>query len=283
VILNPDGKPAAKIEAVLRGRPGVLRATSAADGAFEFPAVVNGTWYLGAEAGAGAVKLRAQQSIEMAGHPREGLKAQLHAPFKVSGKVTMETPKGMTPPRGSPVDLSPAGRPREFGFGRLDLQFRTPDEHGNFILQPVYPDRYEISALSPPGYYLDAIRVGDAELAWPEVEIASGAVSIEVIFKTNGGSVRGTAENCAGGGVVLVPQDPARRWPNWIRQERCDAADRYEIAAVRPGDYYVLAMAKDPASIFWNLDWDDSMLPQAAQVTVRAGEASAADLRATAR
>ncbi len=282
VILNPEGKPAAKVEVALMGRAGALRATSAADGAFEFPAVVNGPWYLGAEADAGAVKLRAQQSIEMAGRPREGLKAQLHAPFKVSGKVVMDTPKGMTPPRGRPVDLTPASRPREFGFGRMDLLFRTPDDHGDFMLQPVYPDTYAISALSPPGYYLDAIRVGGAELASPEVEIASGPVSIEVMFKSNGGSVRGMVENCAGGGVVLVPQNAAMRWPNWIREERCDAAGRYEIAAVRPGDYYLLGIAKGPSTVFWNPEWNESLLPQAAKVTVRASEASSADLRAIA-
>ena len=37
-----------------------------------------------------------------------------------------------------------------------------------------------------------------------EVEVASD-VAITVVYKSDGGSVSGTAENCASGGVLLVP------------------------------------------------------------------------------
>ena len=43
----------------------------------------------------------------------------------------------------------------------------------------------------------------------PEVEIVSGSLLVTLVYKRNGGVVRGAAENCASGGVVLVPSDLA--------------------------------------------------------------------------
>ena len=283
VIVKPDGKPAAKVEIALDGRSADLRTTSAGDGGFQFPAVVDGQWLLSAEMDGGTVppqKLRARRPLEMAGHDREDLKLQLNAPFTVRGKVIMETAPGIAPPRARVVGL--VQRDRAFGASlpRGRPVTARPDENGDFLLQPVYPGPYEIGPLGPPGYYLDSIRFGDAELTTPEVELAPGAVPITVIFKTNGGTVRGTVENCASGWVVLVPREPAMRWQDFIRQERCDENGRYQVPAVRPGDYYVLAFAQDAASIFWAPHWDDALLGQASQVTVRAGESATADLSA---
>jgi len=91
--------------------------------------------------------------------------------------------------------------------------------------------------------------------------------------------VRGTAENCASGGVVLVPSDPARRRPGFSKSGPCDSSGHYEVRAVRPGDYYALAFAGNGPV----LALDEALLNQAVKVTVRAGEASSADLRTITR
>ena len=52
------------------------------------------------------------------------------------------------------------------------------------------------------------------------------------------------------------------------------------MTAVRPGEYYVLAIAASNASPFWDPRWDDAVLNQASKVTVRPSETSSADLRA---
>jgi hypothetical protein len=291
VLLHPDGKPAPKIEITLDGSPQDLRAESKPDGAFEFPAVVDGEFYLAADmevpSGPHGAKLRAGQWLEIAGHEREGLKLQLNAPFTVRGKVVMEAPQGMAAPRFTRfVTLAPVDRRPGFRLPNPPPH-NSPDADGNFSLENVYPGVYQIRALPPPAYYLDAVRFGDSEMASPEVELSSGAAPITLVFKTNGGTVRGTVEQCASGGVVLVPQDPAMRWPDLIREARCDGAPsgpgRYEITAVRPGEYYVLALAGDGSTPFWTPKWDDGLLSQAGKVTVRAGEASSADLRAIAQ
>ena len=116
--------------------------------------------------------------------------------------------------------------------------------------------------------------VGGQDLARQEVEISSDVV-ITVMYKSDGGSVRGKAENCALGGVLLVPTDSALRRPGFSKSGPCDAGGHYEIRAVRPGDYYALAFAGNGPV----LALDEALLTQAVKVTVRAGEASSADLR----
>jgi hypothetical protein len=128
----------------------------------------------------------------------------------------------------------------------------------------------------PPPYYLDAVRAGGADLATQEVEISSG-IEITVVYKSDGGSVRGTAENCVSGGVVLVPTDPALRRTGFSKSGPCDSTGRYEVRAVRPGDYYALAFAGNSPALA--LNEAPSLMDGAVKVTVRSGEASTADLR----
>jgi hypothetical protein len=130
----------------------------------------------------------------------------------------------------------------------------------------------------PQPYYLDEVRAGGADLTGPGVEIASD-VAITVVYKSDGGSVSGKAENCASGGVLLVLRDPAPRRPGFSKSGPCDSTGNYEIHALRPGDYYAVAFAGNGPV----LPLDETLLNQAVKVTVRAGEASSADVKTISR
>ena len=282
VLLHPDGKPASKVEITLDSvpQPG-LRAESKADGTFEFPVVVDGEWRLAAEMERGGVKLQACQWIDMAGRERDGVRLQLNAPFTVRARLVMELPQGLQAPPSNRMGLERADR--FHGLPRGPTVFANREADGSLTMQPVYPGTYFVNAMPAPGYYLDAMRLGGAELTSLVVELSSGALPITVVYKANGGTVRGTVEQCGYGGVMLEAQDPAERWRDWARPARCDANGRYEITGVRPGEYYAVATTADPSSSLWDPSWDDRMIDRAAKVTVRAGEASSADLRAIAR
>jgi hypothetical protein len=124
-----------------------------------------------------------------------------------------------------------------------------------------------------------AVRVGDVDIATAEVELAGNTAPIFVVYKTDGGSVSGTAENCNGGIVLLVPQDPALQALGFLRSARCDAGNRYEFTAVRPGVYSALSFAGGGGIP----QLDEILLSQASQVSVHANETTAADLRANPR
>jgi hypothetical protein len=127
---------------------------------------------------------------------------------------------------------------------------------------------------------LDSVRAGGADLAVQEVEISSD-VAISVAYKSDGGSVRGIVENCASGGVVLVPVDAALRRAGFSKSAPCDSTGHYEVRAVRPGDYYALALAGNGPVLA--LNEAPSLLDEASKVTVRSGETSSADLRAVTK
>jgi hypothetical protein len=278
-VLNPDRSPAPKVAIVVGLGPASASAESKPDGTFEFPAVAEGEWRFSAQAEKGSVKLRATEWIEVTKHDLENVKLRLLPPVTIQGRVVMQAPGGVPSPRPEPVMLSLRGGrssdddERRPGGGVL----AEPDAKGEFIIRDAYPGVYRFAPLLPQPQstsYLDSVVIGGADLTLQEVEI-NFDTAVVVKYKTDGGSVHGKAENCASGGVVLVPVDPARR-PVFSRSGACDSTGNYEINQVRPGDYNAVALAGNgPVMVL-----DEFLLNQAINVSVRAGEAISADLRA---
>jgi len=172
------------------------------------------------------------------------------------------------------------------GLGFWEEPMLAPtDADGNFRLPPVYPGAYRLSVRVRPPYYLNVMRLGEAEPAAPEMGLTSETMPITLVYKTNGSTVRGTVEKCALGQVMLVPQDPARWWPGFVQTARCDSNNHYQIAGVRPGEYYAVAYSEDtysPSSSyeFWMPNIENGILSQASRITARSGETTLVDLRA---
>jgi hypothetical protein len=285
-VLNPDGTPARGVEvaATAEIRPGAV-AKSAANGSFELP-LADGSWCIIANDTGPEGHLRATEWIDMAGSDREALKLRLSRPFTLRGQVIVERPEGTPAPKFPGVAV--AERPSRLLLDAFSEMGEVPPpgfgggrEDDTFQMQDLYAGFYRIvPGPAPAGYYLDSIRVGEAEMSAPEVEIISGSLPITLVYKGHGGVVHGAAENCAAGGVVLVPADAALRRPGFFVKAPCDAKDRYETAAVRPGDYYAVAFAGNSPMPWDAATFDDALLGQAARVTVRAGESTGADLQA---
>ena len=245
VVLNPDGTPAPKVT-IAMGEP--FRSASVeskADGTFEFPAVPEGEWRLSAQTA--SRKLFAIEWIEVVRHDRENVKLRLIPPLTVHGKLVVEATNDAPPLKPGPLMLVlVGGRTRRDGdLLSLGGPMVNLDARSNSVALDIYPGLYRLGPQlqpPPPPYYLDAVRAGSADLILQEVEISSD-VAIAVVYKSDSGSVRGAAENCVSGGVVLVPSDPAMRRTGFSKSGPCDSTSRYEIRAVRPGDYYALAFA----------------------------------------
>jgi len=280
VVLDPYGAPAPDVQLLLRrdNIPFIERTKSRAGGSFEFPEAVDGDWRITGEVESGGVKWKVDQWIEIAGRPLENVKLRLNAPFTVRGKVIFDVPEGWATPKPSGVFLFPV---RDHHVFDDNLRSERVQSDGTFTVDQAYPGAYSIQPASlVPGYYMDAIRFGAVPLITPEVELSAGSPPITVIYKTHGGSLRGTVEQCASGGVALVPQDPAMRYPGFTYGARCDARDRYDITGIRPGDYYALAsFSPGDTPPFWTPRFDDRYVTQADRVTIRPGESTTADLK----
>jgi hypothetical protein len=285
VVLDVSGNPVPKATVTLRkgiGLPALIR-TTRGDGTFEFEAAAEGEWRISTNVDQGSPKLWAAQWVQLKAHDLEYLELRPAAPFAIQGKIVMEVPEGVLAPKPPSVMLA-------FNAGAAGLAdkpagtFLTgiPDAKGDFQIQNVYPGPYQIlPGLSPPQYYLDSIRIGGRDALESGVEILPGAQPLTVAYKLGGGTVRGTVEKCAAGTVRLLPHDKAMWRQGFVLFAPCDSNDRYAITAVRPGEYYALAIAGDSPTPWYATMWDDDgLVNNASTVTVRAGENSSADLRA---
>jgi hypothetical protein len=291
VLLNPDGSPAPKTPIALgpmsrpaltvewnEDEPGVgLQAESGPDGAFEFPAVVAGEWQVGAQVGQGETATHAAQWIEMADRDLE-IKLKLQTPFVLDGKVTIERSKDAAP--DMPFIWLVTAREQTGVLDSREYVSRT-NETGALRYSHVIPGRYHVAAPSLPGYYLDSIRVGGAQVG-PFVELAAGSGSLEVVYKQHPGTVRGEVKDCDSCRMMLVAEDPELRWAQPARTVECDEKGRYELASLRPGRYLAIAFRNDPDRPFWRPVFHEGLVNQASTVTLREGETATADLRAMA-
>jgi hypothetical protein len=286
MVLNPDGKPAGGV-LITQGEPGQSTSVkSNADGMFEFPNVPEAETRFLAERQEGSVKLRAAEWIDVPRHDLEDVKLRLTKPLTLRGKMVMKGSKeGRAPGAATLLLALRGGRVRENDLGAqggaLLGAIIIPDAKGNFLVQDAYPGLYWLPApFQPPPqpYYLAAVRVGDTDLMTQDVEISSDA-AISVVYETDGGGVSGKAENCAMGGVLLVPSDPLLHRRGFSASGPCDANDHYQVQAVRPGEYYAMAFAGNGPV----LPVDETLLKLAVKVTVRAGTASTTDVQAITR
>jgi protocatechuate 3,4-dioxygenase beta subunit len=274
-VLDPAGAAAPEVTVELRDaadQDGMRSVTSKEDGSFEF-LVTDRKWRLSAEADGSEAKLYADLNLQMAGKDLDNVVLRLSMAFSVHGSVRFDPPEGV---KATGAILFT----REGGVGGLGLG--QVDAGGNFTADGIYPGDYTVSILPPvpaPGYYLDAIRVGDRETLARQVEILSESTPISIQFKAGGGTVQGTVEDCGGAYVLLLPQDPSMRRQGVVRRVQCAEGGCFEIASARPGDYYVLALGSGSPALIPPYDLDRDYLNQAVAVTVANNSAVKVDLK----
>jgi hypothetical protein len=294
VVLDLHGDPVPKLSVTLGtggalGPPSLHRDTKADDGTFEFASAADGDWNLSAVVNKDGVKLWAHQKVQVKGRDLENIGLRLTPPFSIQGKIIMEVPEGMPAPKPPSVILDYSDTLAAFA-DRINVGgVFNPDEKGDFTAMNLYPGPYGIlpGFLAPTtaSYYLDSIRLGERDALESGVQIESGALPITVTYKLNGGTVRGEVEACGAGEILLIPQDPALRRNGFIHQTSCAQNGRFEIPAVRPGEYYGFALAADaPAGVRRKLhglrpELDQNLINQSIRISVRSNESTLADLR----
>ena len=280
-VLDAHGNSVPKAAVALgKGFGPDLTQETGSDGTFDFAAVVDDEWRLSAAANQGPVQLWGAQSIEIKRHDLENVELRITAPFTLRGKIVMAVPESTQAPQPPPIDLilvSGAELMSDHRGGDIPVV----SDGGDLKSRDIYPGTYRIDTLtdSPVPYYLDSIRLGDQDaLGW--VSILSDAQPLILTYKLGGGTVRGTIERCGAADVLLIPQDPKIRRHTFLRVTTCGQNGQFEFLAVRPGEYYGLAITGDrsPAVLL-----DGALLKQATRVTVNANEAVSADIRVIAR
>src|ERR1035441_4448082 len=272
VVLGTDGKPVQAAEVRLtrsQGRQMNLQSTTTDDhGKFEL-AAVDGTYRVIGQVIDEAATLHEESQVLVSGKDVSDVELRLTAPFKIHGTFSYDPPRPPDSKTSASIFLTGETAPgvRFMSSARV--------EGDTFRLPPIYPGTYTLLASEPePPYYLASVRVsGQDGMAGP-VYLGSENDNAEIVFRAGGGAVSGNVEDCQGGAVEVIPVQENLRGM-LPKLARCDALGHFTIQAVRPGDYYALAVApiQDiPVALA-------TLLKQATKVTVREGETSRVDLK----
>jgi hypothetical protein len=298
VVLNPDGKPAAKAVVELQVNvgnldqfliPGNIRQSfsiqtgeigladteepfvTGPDGAFEFPSVRAGEWIVRAEgepilnesrevAGVGSTAFSLGR-----GDPDE-LKIQLAMPFHLSGIAVLSD--GSPPAPGVILGVSFYSETGRAGSGGIA-------EAGGALRLDVIPGAHEIRANVMMGnYYADSILLGSANVTGQRVELTPASPPVKIILKPTG-TVRGTIEDASAGTVVLFPQS----FTGIGYSTQFGVEKTFELAGIPPGEYYAVALDRFDARTMPDALRLRSLVPRATSVRVEKGSTASVQLR----
>ncbi len=269
-------KPATGMVAMIRGYfaaepievPVAEPSQTRDDGTFTFPSVRRGNWTLRAALGDPALSGSADVSVSDA--EVENVQVRVAPPLDIE----LQTDWGDSPPARFPAgpatfipldsplllpplpgDLGPGQAPQFVGFA------------GKYLIGP---------GPSPqPGFYLAAVLLDNRDVLGQVADIASGD-SLKLIFKTGGGSVRGTVEKGAEATVVLMADASASARIGYAT--RCDSNGAFVLRDLPPGEYTAVAVqgaVGDPA----RPEFSAMLSASGRRVRVEAGSAAQVDLR----
>jgi hypothetical protein len=233
--------PARRIRGIVRDETGALAAgagvrledrtaVTAADGSFEFIAR-DGEWRLAASCMAANVERRGVTTVFVSRHDVENVEIRLALPFPV--RLIIEGDKDIPAP-GRPgmapmVLLSPVGGVPQFVQAKADG------------IPNVYPGRYTIRVMnSLPGSYVESIKLGDMEVSGQPFDLWDGSQPVRITMRQGAASIRGNVENAWAGAVVVV--DAGENVTTKQSNTHAFSNSRFDIGALRPGDYYVFAV-----------------------------------------
>jgi len=303
VVLNPDGKPAAKAVVSLQLRipgeapdhpfliPGGPRPTFSIrtteveflepaesfvtrdDGVFEFPSVPAGEWTVAAEGDPvhdgtqrEGVSGYGTATLSLGHGDPDDLKIQLAMPFRLSGVAVLSDGSPLSKDVILGVSLySDTGRA---GTGGMTGQDGT-------LQLDVVPGANQIRADVMFGnYYADSILVGSVNITTQRMELTPSSPPIKIILKT-AGTIHGTIEDGAAGTVVLFPQGFAGI--GFYAQSALGKT--FELAGITPGDYYAIAVDQfDPRTMAGSVRLR-SLMPMATSVKVEQGSTTSLQLK----
>jgi hypothetical protein len=225
-------------------------------------------------------------AITVAGTDLSGVTITLQPPGTMTGRIEFEGGVPSTV-RASQVRLSviPAdGRggpmmmmsgPPEVGD---DFTFRVRGATGGVFVRPN----------GPPGWHLKAVVVDDDDVTDAPVSLAPGAnlQGVRVLLTQSAGTVSGSIRDDRGnvvvdGTVLLFPEDDAH-WAfasRFIRTTRPDTEGRFELSALPPAGYRIVALPSIEDGQMFDPDFLGGLRDRAERLPLNQGETKAIELR----
>jgi len=263
---------------------GLRSTTTRADGSFSIPNVTPGKYTIAARAGGGpnGSLRRVAQPLVVAGE--EVTVALTPIPgVQLGGTLTLEA-TGAPPANGfngfrvMPVAL---GASTAIGAGGRGGRPGDAGQTGQFTINDVMAGVYLIRASAPRGWTMKAVYLDGREVTDQPIEVKGDNVTgLNVIFTDKISSVKGTVRDARGNpagdvAVIVFPADE-RLWLPQSRQivtSRTDSAGRYELSAVPPGEYLIVAPEDVEQGEWFDPSYLDQIRSRATKIRIEeAGE-----------
>lgn len=302
VVLDSNGKPAARAsvtlaksatpESVMMMR-GVLARQSyplvespwegvpaGDDGTFEFAAALEGDWRIKASVQGydydthhdttrtGAVEVRVGRNDV------ENVAVRLAPAFEIDvsadwGDSAPARLARMTNPMLAYVIPMEGQQIGGIDDGTLNPKQRMEGSAGRYLIGP--------GLTAMPGYYLAAAMLDGRDALWQVVEL-SGPTALKMVYKADGGSVRGKVEK-GGGATVVLLADPTIA-ARFGLSAKCDDDGNFTIVDVPPGSYTVAAFQNVAVNDSGGTEFLNRVDAKGERVKVEAGSAAMVELRA---
>ena len=214
----------------------------------------------------------------------------LGAAPRVSGRIEFDGTIERPPPdslTGLRITLDPADGSK-LPDATLAFQTGRPDEKGEFTTYGVPPGRYVIRVSPIPiGWFFKGAMLQGRDVADVPLELESKDVlGIVITFTDRPSSISGTVRGADGPdptAIVLAYPVDSNAWSSSgalsrrMRTARASKDGTYSLAALAPGEYYVVAVQEDLVD-----EWQDPALLQALtrvarQIRLVEGERKAQD------
>jgi hypothetical protein len=225
-----------------------------ADGGFEIRNVPPGSYWLQASVMSDGKPLLSRIPLNIGDQDPEPLSIAMQPASRVSGKVVFENSDGSRPPIGMVLMLE--GKDTDQG------QVSQLSENLTFLVDNLPPAEYWINVTPlPAGYYLRSASAGGQELIEDGVNLNNGGNVDNLVLTVSPKSARlsGTVQHEGNpyphASVVLVPEGSRRRQSRYFRLLVSDAAGKFSLQGVPPGDYKLFAWEYIPGGNFEDPDF----------------------------
>ena len=207
-----------------------VRATSDAEGVFEFKSIPAGDWRISATISRDGERLFGSVSIAMPNRDYDKAEVRIDSPFA--------------------LDLELEGAPRERRSPSFELRaadgmngFTVREQDGRARFDRLYPGPHRLGVNGLiAGYYLKSVFLGTADVTGRMLELSPASPPLKVVYAPGPARVSGEVENGAGAKVVLTSADREIYVPGTdVVPITCDARGRFTFDELRPGDWYALA------------------------------------------
>ena len=270
-LAGADGKPlkSAQIMLMSAARPGSMRMTMVnnPEGKFEMANVPPGSYMAMTMQMAGASPTISMQALIVPSENMTDVKLGAAAEGSLQGKVNVAG-DGKVALKGIGIMLAgDEDSPVMPAMG-------TVAESGAFTLTKVAlaPHQLSVSRV-PPGAYLKSVLWNGRDILGQTLDLSAGTSGdLQVILGTDGGSCDASVTHddkpVSDATVVLLPEDPSRRYPETTHSQSTDDKGHTAFKDVPPGDYLAFAWEKVEQGAWFDPPFLKAAANDATKVTI---------------